>query len=98
MDRFSSCFLFKKKLFAAFPWVVTSTGPGGFMICVFYDGNSRRLNRKCFMEKPGIERATPGLQDISLSPTPRRLKLLWWWCSSLSPKSVCNRLKGPYIN
>ena len=24
-------------------------------------------------EKPGIERATPGLQDIGLSPTPRRL-------------------------
>ena len=34
----------KKKLFVAFPWVVTSTGPGGFMVvCVFYDGNSRRL-------------------------------------------------------
>ena len=25
-------------------------------------------------EKPGIEPATPGLQDIGLSPTPRRLK------------------------
>ena len=24
-------------------------------------------------EKPGIESATPGLQDIGLSPTPRRL-------------------------
>ena len=24
-----------KKYFVAFPWVVTSTGPGGFMICVF---------------------------------------------------------------
>ena len=24
-----------KKLFVAFPWVVTSTGPGGFMICEF---------------------------------------------------------------
>ena len=24
-------------------------------------------------EKPGIEPATPGLQDIGLSPTPRRL-------------------------
>ena len=22
-------------LFVAFPWVETSTGPGGFMICVF---------------------------------------------------------------
>ena len=25
----------KKQLFVAFPWVETSTGPGGFMICVF---------------------------------------------------------------
>ena len=25
----------KKKLFVAFPWVETSTGPGGFMSCVF---------------------------------------------------------------
>ena len=22
--------------FVAFPWVVTSTGPGGFMMCVYY--------------------------------------------------------------
>ena len=35
------------KVFVAFPWVETSTGPGGFMICV-YDGNSRWLNRKWF--------------------------------------------------
>ena len=27
-------------------------------------------------EKPGIEPATPGLQDIGLSPTPRRLNTL----------------------
>ena len=27
-------------------------------------------------EKPGIEPATPGLQDIGLSPTPRRLRYL----------------------
>ena len=26
----------------------------------------------CFMEKLGIEPATPGLQNIGLSPTPRR--------------------------
>ena len=25
----------KKTFFFAFPWVVTSTGPGGFMICGF---------------------------------------------------------------
>ena len=28
-------FLKKKKIFVAFPWVVTSTGRGEFMICVF---------------------------------------------------------------
>ena len=32
---FCSSFFKKKKLFVAFPWVETSTGPGGFMICVF---------------------------------------------------------------
>ena len=31
----SSKLLKKKKLFVAFPWVETSTGPGVFMICVF---------------------------------------------------------------
>ena len=25
----------KKTIFVAFPWVVTSTGPRGFMVCVF---------------------------------------------------------------
>ena len=25
----------RQKLFVGFPWVETSTGPGGFMICVF---------------------------------------------------------------
>ena len=27
--------ILKKNLFVAFPWVETSTGPGGSMICVF---------------------------------------------------------------
>ena len=44
-----------QKLFVAFPWVVTITGPGRFMVlCVFYDGNSRKLNESGFMEKPGL--------------------------------------------
>ena len=30
-----------------------------------------------YWEKPGIEPATPGLQDIDLSPTPRRLQVLY---------------------
>ena len=43
----------------------------------------KRLRRLCNglkshstdWEKPGIDSATPGLQDIGLSPTPQRLKL-----------------------
>ena len=42
------------------------------MICVFfllYGGSTRRLTESGFMEKPGNEPATPGLQNIGLSPT-----------------------------
>ena len=37
-------------------------------------GTPEGLTESGFMEKPGIEPATPGLQDISLSPTPQRLR------------------------
>ena len=51
---------YAKKLFVAFPWVVTSTGPGGFMdMCVFYDGNSLRLNRKWFYGEAGNQTCDP---------------------------------------
>ena len=43
------------------------------MCVLFYDGSIRRLIESGFMEKPGIESATPGLQDIGISPTPGRL-------------------------
>ena len=33
-------------------------------------------------EKPGIEPATPGLQDIGLSPTPRRLSYTNRFCKT----------------
>ena len=49
----------------AFPWVETSTGPVDLCV-LLYDGNSRRLTESGFMEKPGFEPATPGLQDIAL--------------------------------
>ena len=57
-----------QKLFVAFPWVETSTGPGGFMICVFINmtGTPEGSTESGFMEKPGIEPATPGLQGIAL--------------------------------
>ena len=45
-------------------------------VCWFYDGNTQRLKESGFMEKPEIEPATPGLQDIGLSPTPQRLLYL----------------------
>ena len=41
-------------------------------MCLFYDGSTRRLTESGFMwfygfmEKPGIEPATPGLQGIAL--------------------------------
>ena len=35
-------------------------------MCWFYDGNTQRLTESGFMEKPGIEPATPGLQGIAL--------------------------------
>ena len=44
-------------------------------VCWFYDGNTQRLTKSGFMEKPGIEPKTPGLQDIDLSPTPWRLNI-----------------------
>ena len=54
--------LVKKQLFVAFPWVVTSTGPGGggvMVVCVFYDENSRRLNRKWFYGEVGNRTCDP---------------------------------------
>ena len=66
--KFSNYMGQKKKLFVAFPWVETSTGPGGFMICVFINmtGTPEGSTESGFIEKPGIEPATPGLQGIAL--------------------------------
>ena len=35
-------------------------------VCWFHDWNTKRLTKSGFMEKPGIEPATPGLQGIAL--------------------------------
>ena len=44
--------------------------PGWIKICeLVYDGNTQRLTEGGFMEKPGIEPATPGLQDRFISFT-----------------------------
>ena len=46
-------------------------------LCVYYmTGTPEGSIKSGFMEKPGIEPATPGLQDIGLSPIPRRLHLM----------------------
>ena len=48
--------------------------PGWFKICVLVLLREHpKATESGFMEKPGIEPAIPGLQDIGLSPTPRRL-------------------------
>ena len=35
-------------------------------MCLLYDGSTQRLSESGFMEKPGIEPATPGLQGKAL--------------------------------
>ena len=41
-------------------------------MCLLYDKSTLRLAESGFMEKPGMEPVTPGLQDKGLSPTSRR--------------------------
>ena len=54
------------KTFCGFPGY-KPVPPGWFrFVCWFYDGNTQRLTESGFMEKPGIEPATPGLQGIAL--------------------------------
>ena len=56
-----------RRLFCGFPGY-KPVPPGWFkIVCWFYVGNTQRLTESCFfMEKPGIESATPGLQGIAL--------------------------------
>ena len=65
----------------AFPWVETSIGPGGFMIlCVYYmTGTPEGSTESGFMEKPGIEPATPGLQGIALMHYTTGASLMRFW-------------------
>ena len=46
----------------------------GLGLCVYFmKGAPEGSTESGFMEKPGIKPATPSLQGIGLSPTPRRL-------------------------
>ena len=55
--------------------------PGWFkIVCWFYVGNTQRLTESCFfMEKPGIEPVTPGLQGIALIPYTKQTFLWLSW-------------------
>ena len=60
--------------FCGFPWVETSTAGRVYDLCVYYMTGAPEGSPKVvlcgffygFMEKPGIEPATPGLQGIAL--------------------------------
>ena len=60
----------KKKTFCGFPWVETSTAGRVYDLCVYFMTGAPEGSPKVvlcdFMEKPGIEPATPGLQGIAL--------------------------------
>ena len=60
-------------------------------LCVYYlTGTPEGSTKSGFMEKPGIEPATPGLQDIGLSPTPR-----WLISSHFNGQSFIKTVRGP---
>ena len=59
--------------FCGFPWVETSTAGRVYDLCVYYMTGAPEGSPKVvlcgfmvFIEKPGIEPATPGLQGIAL--------------------------------
>ena len=63
-DGFSLIF---KKTFCGFSMGSNQYWAGRvYDVCLLYDGSTRRLTESGFMEKPGIEPATPGLQGIAL--------------------------------
>ena len=66
-----------KSLFLAFLDINELRWVGLRCVCWFIDGNTQSFTESHFMEKAVIEPATLGLQDIDLSPTPRRLLDPW---------------------
>ena len=70
--------IFKKQPFVAFPFEVTSTGPGvgGMILCLVYDGSTQKAQPKVVLWRSRESNLRPpGLQGIGLSPTPRQLIL-----------------------
>ena len=68
---------FKKKTFCGFSMGSNQYWVGRvYNLCVYYmTGTPEGSTKSGFMEKPR-EPATPGLQDIGLSPIPRWLHLM----------------------
>ena len=72
--RFFCCSVYMHLTFCGFPLVETSTAGRVYDLCVYYMTGAPEGSRKVvlcgvfygFMEKPGIEPATPGLQGIAL--------------------------------
>ena len=78
-----------KKRIVAFPCVETSTGPGGFMICVFIIWrNSRRLNRKWFYGEAGNRTCDPWFTRHSAYPLQHGAKFGWISSNDLEGDSV----------
>ena len=65
-----------KTLFCAFLMGSNQYWPGRVydLYVYFLTGTPEGSTQSGFMEKPGIEPATPGLQDIGLSPPRQRLR------------------------
>ena len=63
----------KKKTFCGFSMGSNQYWAGRvYDLCIYFmTGTSEGSTESGFMEKPGIEPVSPGLQDIGLSPTPR---------------------------
>ena len=56
-------------------------------LCVYFMSRTPEGSTESgFMEKPGVEPETPGLQDIGLSPMPRWLDVVF---EVVAYKSVC---------
>ena len=76
----------QNKLFVVFLGINQFRQVGLRFVLVLYR-NNQRLTESVFMEKPGIEPATPGLQGIALIPyTTAAFHYLWRsWESNLRP-------------
>ena len=77
----------KKQLFLAFPWVETSTGPGGFMICVLVLLREHpKAHRKWFYGEAGNRTCDPCFTRHSAYPLHHCGFSTWGYCR----KFICD--------